>query len=259
MLEPADDDDADHSQQDSSARLRSALQKARRSLSSAGSRRQMASELYQRFPFANYSVSGGASLPSRRASKRKKLMPWKVLPCCVDGPGCTKVPTRGSLDKLCKAGLGVLWFTREEMLSIPTYLTAEELHFLMICLYPLLRNEPYEFCKAVGPGNNIIIPLPIEDRYSRPSASCRFVPFRTPDQLKRLIGHKGKLYIRPLRHIDITALPVLLEHVVCVCVSVCVCMCACVCMRVCIHVCVCMHVCVCVESKLPVGVWQNTE
>ncbi len=186
--------------QASSSRLRAALLKARRSLNS--SRREVSAELGTRFPFANQSIQSsssgatrGSMLPSRRANKRKKLLPWKVMPCCVDGPACSRAPTRGSLDKLCKRGLGVLWFTRDDMLNVPTYLTAEELHFLIIFLYPLLRNEPYEFCKAAGPGNNVIVPLPIEDRRLKPTADHRFVPFCTPDQLKRLLVERGNFIL----------------------------------------------------------------
>lgn len=178
-------------------------------------------ELATRFPFASTSAesqsgrpSGSPNLPSRRASKRKKLLPWKVLPCCVDGPAVVRVPTRSSLDRLCKLGLGVLWFTREDMLSIQTYLTPEELHFLIICLYPLIRDVPYEFCKAAGPGNNVIIDLPVEDLRMKPAANRKFVPFCTPDLLKRFIGRKGKLYIRPLQNLDVATRSLLPEHVV---------------------------------------------
>lgn len=216
-MDNSDSDTEDHEAiQSQSSRLRAALHKARKSLSSGNYQRQMRSELGSRFPFASGSSGSSPALPSHRATKRrKKLLPWKVLPCCVEGPGCVRVPTRGSLDKLCKVGLGVLWFTRDDMLSIATYLTAEELHFLLLCLYPPLKNIPYEFCKAAGPGNNVIISLPIEDRRLKPSVGRPFVPFCTPDRLKSFIGRKGKLYVRPLVAIDISTIPPLSEHVVC--------------------------------------------
>lgn len=209
-----DDEDFEEPRQLSrSTRLRAALMQARRSLSgSTNSQQQNVSmELASRFPFASPGAASSPNLPSRRASKRKRLLPWKVLPCCLEGPATTRVPTRSSLDRLCKLGLGVLWFTREDMLSIPTYLTPDELHFLVICLYPLIKSIPYEFCKAAGPGNNVIVPLPVPKNAE--SRNSNFVPFGTPDILKSFIGRKGKLYIRPLRSVDVSE-PLLPEHVV---------------------------------------------
>ena len=78
---------------------------------------------------------------------------------------------------------------------------------MIICLYPLLQNISYEFCKAAGPGNNVIIALPVEDKRLKPMAGRNFVPFCTPDELKRFIGRKGKLYIRPLQSIDLSLHP----------------------------------------------------
>ena len=97
----------------------------------------------------------------------------------------------------------MLWFDKDCALQLPTCLTPDELHFLIVCLYPLLKELPYEFCKATGPGNTVIISLQIEDYRMKPSASSPFIPYFTPDRLKSYIGRKGKLYIRPLCTIDI--------------------------------------------------------
>jgi hypothetical protein len=109
-------------------------------------------------------------------------------------------------------GLGVLWFTKEDPLELPTYLTPAELHYLVISLYPLIRNIPYEFCKAAGPGNTVIVSLPVEDSRKKPVASGPYIPYFAPDRLKGFIGRKGKLYIRPLRSINIAACVSKSEH-----------------------------------------------
>lgn len=192
-------------------KLRMALRKARLSLNDRGRACALAQELGQRFASSSSRNTPLPVAPSRR-TKKKKLLPWKVVTCCLEGPESNKVPTRGTLDRLCKRGLGILWFTKEGPLELPTYLTADELHFLVVCLYPLLQRIPYEFCKAAGPGNNVIVPLNIEDQRMKPSASRPLAPYFTPDMLKACIGRKGKLYIRPLRIIDLSAIPARPEH-----------------------------------------------
>ena len=87
---------------------------------------------------------------------------WKVVQRVLSGPNIHSLPKRGPLDRLCKCGLGTLWFTKDDPLSIGTYLTPDELHYLFLCLYPILAGIPYEFCKAAGPGNTVIVALDIE-------------------------------------------------------------------------------------------------
>ena len=119
-------------------RLNQAIRRARLSLQRQGSSSSdLASELGRRFPFA--SPSQGE--PSR-TTKKKRISAWKVVPCTLSGPNIHTVPKRGNLDRVCKRGLGTLWFTKEDPLSIPTYLTPEELHFLILCLYPTLSRIP---------------------------------------------------------------------------------------------------------------------
>ena len=148
------------------SRLSSALRQARLSLRNRNARQSFSEELGQRFP---YSASTSTSAVSKEliplhARKKRKMNPWKVVPCSVEGPAVSRVPTRGSLDRLCKVGLG-----------LPTYLIPAKLHYLIITLYPLIRNIPYEFCKAAGPGNTIIVSLPVEDNRRKPVASGPFI------------------------------------------------------------------------------------
>ncbi len=83
-------------------------------------------------------------------------MSWKVVPCCLQSPDSTTVPTKGLMDQLVKIGLGIRWFSSDDKLDIDLYLTEGELHFLFICLFPVI---PYEICKATGPGNTVICTL----------------------------------------------------------------------------------------------------
>ena len=191
-------------------RLNQAIRRARLSLQRQGSSSSdLASELGRRFPFA--SPSQGE--PSR-TTKKKRISAWKVVPCTLSGPNIHTVPKRGNLDRLCKRGLGTLWFTKEDPLSIPTYLTPEELHFLILCLYPTLSRIPYEFCKAAGPGNSVILSLDIDDSRMKSHKDREFLPFFAPDRLKDAIGRKGRVYIRPLKRIDLADLAPIPEYLV---------------------------------------------
>ncbi len=60
------------------------------------------------------------------------------------------IPTKGTMEQLCKIGLGTRWFTSQDELAIETYLSAEEVHFLFLCLYPPLKNILYELWKKTG-------------------------------------------------------------------------------------------------------------
>lgn len=189
----------------STARLNDAIRRARLSLRRGGSQ-GLASELGSRFPFARSQQMGATT-------KRKRAV-WKVVPCALSGPGIMSVPKKGILDRLCKHRMGTLWFTKEDPLQIPTYLTPDELHFMFLCLYPMLSGIPYEFCKATGPGNNVIVPLDIPDTGSRPRRDREFVPFFSPDRVKAAIDRKGRIYVRPLIQIDIGTLVQVPEYLV---------------------------------------------
>ena len=145
------------------------------------------------------SVIGEAS--GGGVKRRKKLKCWQVIPVCLQSNSTSKVPTKGVLTQLCKKRLGSKWFCSNDKLSIETDLTENELHFLLLCLYPQLQGIPYEFCKATGPGNKVLFSLTIEDQRRRPRRETRFVPYFTCAKLKEQIGRKGKLYIRPLQNI----------------------------------------------------------
>ena len=185
------------------SRLSLAIDRARRALTTSR-KRSFAEELAGRFPFASVSRKSG--------SKRKKRLPWKVVPCVVSSPDTNKVPIKSQMDTLCKVGLGTLWFSREDQLDLATYLTPEELHFLLLCLYPKLKEIPYEFCKATGPGNSVIVPFAIEDPRMKPRSNHQFRPYFSPDRLKELVGRKGRLYIRPVMPIDLPRCRRLPEH-----------------------------------------------
>lgn len=189
-------------------RLNRAISRARRSLQSEST--SLASELGSRFPFARSQPSS----TSRQSASRRKLSTWKVVPCLLSGPSIVSVPKKGVLDTLCKCGLGTLWFTKEDPLSIATYLIPEELHFLFLCLYPILSGISYEMCKAAGPGNSVIVALDIDDPRKKPEADHEFFPFFAPDRLKTAIGRKGRIYIRPLKEIELENITKMPEYLV---------------------------------------------
>ncbi len=74
--------------------------------------------------------------PLDGAGKKTKIKLWKVVPVCLRDPRDSV--KRGTLGQLCEMGLGSKWFTSEDRLEIADYLSAEELHFLIVCLYPSL-------------------------------------------------------------------------------------------------------------------------
>ena len=76
-----------------------------------------------------------------------------------------------------------------------------------MCLFPPLRDIPYEICKGTGPGNSVLISLPIDDESLRPRKGLPFQPVFSVSQLKDLIGLKGKLYIRPVEEIPVDSCP----------------------------------------------------
>ena len=137
---------------------------------------------------------------------------WKVIPCSLPGPNTVKVPTKGALNDLCKVGLGTLWFSAIDKLEVHTAMTPEEFHFLLLCLYPMLKDVPYELCKAAGPGHNVVIPLSIDDESFHPDSTRPFSPYFSPDEAKKQIGRKGRLYIRPAVELSVRNLPRFLEH-----------------------------------------------
>ena len=195
-----------HGVQSATSRLTLALNRARRAISSSDAKkRSLTEELGGRFSFAS-------SEPRKIRPKRRKTLPWKVVPCVLPPPDTNKVPVKGPMDALCKVGLGTLWFSREDQLELATHLTPEELHFVILCLYPKLKEIPYEFCKATGPGNSVVVPLSIDDPRMKPRINRTFRPFFAPDRLKEPVGRKGKLYIRPVVPIDLTRCKRLPEH-----------------------------------------------
>ncbi len=151
-------------------------------------------ELSDRFPFL------GRSNSARAPKQRKAPGCWKIVPCCLAGPSTHQVPSKIELDYLCRDGLGTLWFTRDEDPLELDFVNAEELHFLILCLYPMMAGIPYQFCRAAGLGNKVIVPLHVNDTsYSPEMESVRpFKPYFTVKMLKEAVGRKGRLYIRPL-------------------------------------------------------------
>lgn len=169
----------------------------RRGLSVIRSRRSdtsRPSELSNRFPFLDR--SSGPS--SNKQKKKTRGATWKTVPCCVRGPSCSHVPYKSELDELCREGLGTLWFSRTEDPLELELINAEELHFLILCLYPILKEVPYEFCRAAGVGNKVIVPLNIDDSRYIPDVDRPFQPYFTVLKLKDAVGRKGRLYIRPM-------------------------------------------------------------
>ena len=196
-----------------SATARRLNQVVRHGLSVVNSRRVIGRELASNFPFlsqpansARYASSGRARAGTRR---------WKTIPCLLSNPGMTRVPSRDQMDRLCRKGLGTLWFDKDvDQLEFPQHYGADEVHFMLICLYPPLANIKYEFCHAGGPSHHMIVPLAIDNDRMIPSLERPFQPYFSVDILKDRIGRKGRLYIRPLTVIDVNALPtVSAEHV----------------------------------------------
>ena len=111
--------------------------------------------------------------------------------------------------------MGTLWFDKDvDQLHLPLYYDADEVHFVLTCLYPPLVDVPYELCRAGGPSHHMIVPLAIDDDEMIPSLDRPFRPYFSVDLLKERIGRKGRLYVRPLAMIDLNDLPtVSAEHV----------------------------------------------
>ena len=84
----------------------------------------------------------------------------------------------------------MLWFSKDQE---PPELSSQELHFLIVCLYPSLKGVPYEICRAGGPGHQIIVSLHIADSSKIPHQGEPFIPFFDVEKLKELIGRKGRL------------------------------------------------------------------
>ena len=188
-------------------------QVVRHGLSVVNSRRNaaVATELATSFPFLSQSsqrnrlsaLTGGQARNSRSAATRR----WKATPCLLNSPNLTRVPTRDQMDQLCRKGLGTLWFDKDDQLQLPHYYNSEELHFVLLCLYPQLVGKKYELCRVGGPSHHLILPLPIDNPEMIPSRESPFRPYFTVDLLKERIGRKGRLYIRPLTPIELNSCP----------------------------------------------------
>ena len=49
----------------------------------------------------------------------------------------SRVPNRDQMDRLCRGGLGILWFDKDDQLLLPLHYNAEELHFFSVaCTHP---------------------------------------------------------------------------------------------------------------------------
>lgn len=117
---------------------------------------------------------GPSRSPNIRRKKPRKVQQFKFIPVCVRSPLTVTVPTKGVLDHLCKLGLGSKWFCNEDKLPVPVDASAEGMHFVLLCLFPPLMDIPYEICKASGPGNSVIVPLPIDNEALHPRKGAPF-------------------------------------------------------------------------------------
>ena len=187
------------------ASLKLAINRARRYIKKGRVSREgrfggFAGELAEAFPCHS---RAGPSRPANvsRPSKKRKIQKWKFIPVCLQSPLTATVPTKGVLDSLCKLGLGSKWFSGEDKLALGIEVSSEEFHFVVVCLFPPLRNIPYEVCKATGPGHSVLIPLAIDDESLHPRKGLPFRPVFSVSRLKEAIGRKGKLYIRPMEEI----------------------------------------------------------
>lgn len=102
--------------------------------------REFAGKLAERF---SPCCPGPSQSPNVRRKKPRKVQQFNFIPVCVRSPLTVTVPTKGVLDHLCKLGLGSKWFCNEQYLDA----SAEELHFLLLCLFLPLMDIPYEICK----------------------------------------------------------------------------------------------------------------
>lgn len=153
-------------------------------------------------------------MKSRKAEfKRKKSIAWKVVPCALSSPRTNRIPTIRPLNLLRQVSLDTLWFCSEDRLEIGMYYTPKEVNFIVVTLYPMLKNMWYENFKATGPGNSILDPLtPPPSTSSRARRFSPHAPLFSADQLKNQIGRKGRLYIRPCSSINTALLSVMPEH-----------------------------------------------
>ena len=172
------DSDSDFEESGANSRggmsLRFAINRARRYIKRARARGEgrlsgVAGELAETFPCHSRSP---ARAPSR-GSKKRKIQRWRYIPVCLQSPFMSIVPTKGTLDTLCKVGLGSKWLCAEDRLSLGVEVSSEEFYFVVLCLFPPLRNIPYEICKATGPGNSVLIPLPIDNEGLQPKKGYR--------------------------------------------------------------------------------------
>lgn len=195
------------------------LKVVRHGLSVVNSRRfasaSVGRELSSNFPFLSQPASSARYALSSRLRSRVGAKQWKTIPCLLNTPSMTRVPTREQMDQLCRKGLGTLWFDKDvDQLPLPQYYGADEVHFVLTCLYPPLVNIKYELCRAGGPSHHTIVPLAVDDEGMIPSLERPFRPYFSVNLLKERIGRKGRLYIRPLTSINLNSLPtVSAEHV----------------------------------------------
>ena len=148
-----------------SSSLSNASQRVQRAVQrglSVLNRDELQGELSDRFPFLNRGKRPSRSRGSM-ASKRRKNVTWRTVPCCLPGPSHCRIPNRAVLDGLCREGMGTLWFTKDEEPLELDMLSADELHYLIVNLYPMLQNVPYRLCRAGGPGHQVIVPLIIDE------------------------------------------------------------------------------------------------
>lgn len=154
------------------------------------------------------SSSGSAScelrslFPTVGATKRKKLASWKRPLLCLTGTLDTQIPSRSTQVKLAAVGVGPLWMSSDIPAEIPSCLTPEEFHALVISMFPAVQGIPYEVCKAGGPNHTAVIPLELPPEYV-PSTDEEFRPYWSPERLKEYIKRRSKVIIRPLHQINV--------------------------------------------------------
>lgn len=121
-----------------------------------------------------------------QGKRRRQYLAVKTV--CLDNPSQENTPTRDVLACLSTNGLGSPWWmTRECPAEFSLDQTSAQFHFILECIYPALRDKPFELCVGGGKNQRRLIPLP----HGHTSGHGH-----RPATLKDKVG-KGQLYIRP--------------------------------------------------------------
>ena len=165
-----------------SSRLTIAISMARATLSQSG-QSSVSTELRRWFNNRASSSTG-----SRR--RQVKGCTWKVIPCALPGPSMVKVPTKGSLNELCKQGLGTLWFTVNDKLDVRTVMSPDMGVWSVYAPCLKMSQMSHMSCARLQDLDIPWLCLWISRMRLWPESSRPFSPYFSPDEAKKEIASK---------------------------------------------------------------------